>query len=319
MTSSLMNTSKVRPAMINRKIAPYLFISPFFILFLVFGVFPTFYGLWMSLTKTKLTDLNNMPWNGLENYHYTLFRDPWFWKAVWNTLILGLFGLLIQPIALLLGFTIHLSLKRFRGLITGLFFLPYITSTVAIALIFSMVFSKNVGLLNMVIGTFKGVPLIGALLPPENIDWLGNPDTIKPAIALVVLWKYLGWNVLLYLSRLQTIPAELFEAAAIDGATTGQQFWRITLPQLRGMIFFNITLTIIGQMQLFEEPFILVGGEGGANQSGLTVATYLYTTMINYREASTAAAMGWIIFAMMMILTFVNNKLFGAEARARGE
>jgi multiple sugar transport system permease protein len=319
MASSLINPRSTRAPVISRRLAPYLFISPFFLLFLVFGVFPTFYGLFMSLTKTKLTDLNSMPWNGLENYQYTLLRDPWFWRAVWNTLVLGVFGLLIQPIALLLAFTIHHRLKRFRSLVTGLYFLPYITSTVAIALIFSMVFSKNVGLLNMVIGTFKSVPLIGSLLPPENIDWLGNPDTIKPAIALVVLWKYLGWNVLLFLSRLQAIPTELYEAAAIDGANTSQQFWKITLPQLRGMIFFNITLTIIGQMQLFEEPYILVGGEGGADQSGLTVATYLFTTMIQYRDAGTAAAMGWIIFAMMLLLTFVNNKLFGAEARARGE
>jgi multiple sugar transport system permease protein len=319
MASSLMNTNRRRTPIINRKVAPYLFISPFFALFLVFGVFPTFYGLYMSLTKTTLTDLNNMPWKGLENYQYALLRDPWFWKALANTFILGVFGLLIQPIALLLAFTIHHSLKRFRSLVTGLYFLPYITSTVAIALIFSMVFSRNVGLLTMLVTALKQVPLVGQWMPEENIDWLGNPDTIKPAIALVVLWKYLGWNVLLYLSRLQAIPIELYEAAAIDGARTSQQFWSITLPQLRGMIFFNITLTIIGQMQLFEEPFILVGGEGGADQAGLTVATYLYTTMFSYRDVSTAAAMGWIIFAIMMLLTLINNRLFGAEARARGD
>jgi multiple sugar transport system permease protein len=319
MISSLENTKKPRFSLLHRKYVPYVFISPFFVLFLVFGVFPTFYGLVLSFTKTRLTELNTMPWNGLENYVFTLFKDAWFWKAVTNTLILGVYGLLIQPIAVTLAFTIHMSLKRWRGFVTAMYFLPYITSTVAVSIIFSMVFSERVGIINATLSVFNNLPLLGAIIPDEKIRWLGDPNTIKPVIAIVVLWKYLGWNVLLYLSRLQSIPLELYEAARVDGATTWQQFWNVTIPQLRGVIFFNITLTIIGQMQLFDEPYTMVGKDGGAAQSGLTVAMYLFTTMTEYREAGTAAAMGWILFAFILVLTLFNNRIFGSEARARGD
>ena len=318
MTSSPPRT-RPRFSLLSRRNAPYLFIAPFFALFVIFGVFPTLYGLLVSFTKLRLTDLGNLPWNGFENYTFTLTRDPWFWKSIANTLTLGVFGLLIQPIAVVLAFTIHFSLKRVRGLVIAMYFLPYITSTVAVAIIFSMVFSKNVGILNAALSYLNGLPMLGLLIPDGNVDWLGNPNTVKPAIALVVLWKYLGWNVLLYIGRLQAIPHELYEAARVDGATTAQQFWNITLPQLRAIIFFNVTLTIIGQMQLFDEPYTLVGKDGAVGQSGLTVAMYLFNTMTEFKEAGTAAAMGWILFVFILALNLVNNRLFGAEARARGD
>jgi multiple sugar transport system permease protein len=310
---------RARRFTINRHTAPYLFVAPFFALFLMFGVFPTLYGLAVSFTKLRITDLGTMPWNGFENYTFTLTQDPWFWKSVGNTLILGVLGLLIQPIALVLAFTIHFSLKRIRGLVIALYFLPYITSTVAIAIVFSMVFSKNVGILNAALSALNQVPLLNFLIPDQNVDWLGNAATVKPAIALVVLWKYLGWNVLLYIGRLQAIPQELYEAAKVDGANTVQQFWNVTVPQLRAIIFFNVTLTIIGQMQLFDEPYTLVGKDGAVGQAGLTVAMYLFNTMTDFKEAGTAAAMGWILFAFILVLNLVNNRLFGAEARAKGD
>ncbi len=302
------------------KLAPYLFISPFFILFIVFGLFPTLFSFYLSFqTWEQTSGLETMAFNGLENYTFTLLQDDWFWKSVVNTLILGAFGLLIQPLAIVLAFAIQTSLKRFAPFVTALYFLPYITSSVAVALVFSMVFSRDAGLLNAGLAALNGVPLLGALVPDGNVNWLGDPATIKPAIALVVLWRYLGWNVLLLLSRMQAIPADLYEAAKVDGATTRQRFWHITLPQLRSMIFFTVTLTIIGQMQLFDEPFILVGNEGGVAQSGLTVAMYLYNTAFEYGDMGTASAIAWVLFAFMLVLSVVNNRVFGAGARARGE
>jgi len=303
-----------------RRLAPYLFISPFFIFFLVFALFPTLFSFYLSFQKWRQTSgLGEMKFSGLENYHFTLFSDPWFWKAVGNTLILGVYGLLLQPIALVLAFAILVGLKRFRSLVTALYFLPYITSTVAVALIFTVVYSKNTGLLNAFLSTLHGLPLVGGLFPNGGVDWLGDPNTVKPAIALVVLWRYLGWNVLLHLSRMQAIPQDLYDAAKIDGASTGQQFRFVTLPQLMPMLFLTVSLTIIGQMQLFDEPYVLVGGEGGWAQAGLTVATYLYTTAFKFGDAGTAAAMGWILFAGILALSTLNNRIFGAQGRARGE
>ena len=303
-----------------RRYAPYLFVSPFFIVFIIFGAFPILFSLFLSFQKWRQTSgLGDMRWNGFENYQFTLFKDPWFWQAVWNTLTLGVYGLLIQPIALGLAFAVQTSLKRVRGLVTAIYFLPYITSTVAMAMAFSMLYSKNAGALNALIGFLHGIPLLGALLPGEPIDWLAKAQYIKPAIAILVAWKFLGWNVLLLLSRMQAIPEELYEAAKVDGANTWQQFWHITLPQLRPMLFLTVTLTIIGQMQLFDEAFMLAGDEGGIARSGLTVAVYMYTTAFKYGEAGTGAAIAWIIFAFILLLTFLNNRVFGAAARARGE
>jgi multiple sugar transport system permease protein len=303
-----------------RKYAPYFFISPFFVVFLLFSAVPIFFSLYLSFQKWRQTSgLGEMRWNGLENYQFTLFNDPWFWQAVGNTLILGLMGLLIQPLALGLAVALQLGLRRMQSLITAIYFLPYITSTVAVAMAFGMLYSKNAGALNAMIGFLNGIPLLGALLPDNPIDWLGRAEYIKPAIAILVAWKFLGWNVLLILSRMQAIPSDLYEAAAIDGANTWRQFWHITLPQLKTMLFLTVTLTIIGQMQLFDEAFILVGDEGGIARSGLTVATYMYTTAFKYNEAGTGAAMAWVLFAFILILNFLNNKLFGAEARAKGD
>lgn len=303
-----------------RRYAPYLFVSPFFIVFIVFGAFPIVFSLFLSFHKWRQTSgLGEMRWNGLENYQFTLLKDPWFWQAVSNTLILGVYGLLIQPIALGLAFAVQMGLRRIQGLVTAIYFLPYITSTVAMAMAFSMLYSKNAGALNAMLGFLHGIPLLGAVFPSEPIDWLAKAEYIKPAIAILVAWKFLGWNVLLLLSRMQAIPEELYEAAKVDGANTGQQFWYITLPQLRPMLFLTVTLTIIGQMQLFDEAFMLAGDEGGIARSGLTVAVYMYTTAFKYGEAGTGAAIAWIIFAFILLLTFLNNRVFGAAARARGE
>ena len=326
MASSLIQPLKTQPlkpknsSFLERKYAPYFFVAPFFITFLIFGAFPIFFSLYLSFQKWRQTSgLGEMKYNGLENYQFILTRDPWFWKAVLNTLILGVYGLLIQPLALALSVAIHLSLKRVKSYVTAMYFLPYITSTVAIALVFGMVFSKNAGLLNSARDLLNHVPLLNLIVPDQNQDWLGNPATIKPAIALVVAWRFLGWNTILYLSRLQSIPIELYEAARVDGASTWGQFWFITLPQLKTMMFLTITLTIIGQMQLFDEPFMLAGGEGGLNQSGLTVSVYMYTTAFKFGEAGTGAAMAWILFAFIVLMNLANNKLFGADARARGD
>ena len=151
--------------------------------------------------------------------------------------------------------------------------------------------------------------------PAAPIDWLNQPDNIKPAIALIVFWRYVGFNVVLYLAALQTIPPDIYEAATMDGAGRFQKFWYITLPSLKPMMFFGVTLSVIGGLQLFEEPFILTGGKGGSDQAGMTTAVYLYRMAFDFNDFGAASAMSWLLFVVVAALTWVTNRAF----RQRGQ
>jgi multiple sugar transport system permease protein len=153
-------------------------------------------------------------------------------------------------------------------------------------------------------------------MPADPIDWLGQPENIKPAIAMIVFWRYVGFNVVLYLAALQTIPKDIYEAATMDGAGRLQQFWFITLPSLRPMIYFGVTLSVIGGLQLFEEPFILTGGRGGSDQSGMTTAIYLYRMAFDFNDFGAASAMSWLLFFVVALLTFVTNRAFSPRGRS---
>jgi multiple sugar transport system permease protein len=197
-----------------------------------------------------------------------VLQDEWFWKSLGNTAWLAVSsGVPQHLVAIPLAVFIHTAFKRLRNAVVGAYFMPYITSTVAIAILFSSLFSTDYGLINVVLKMLGQVPLLGALLPAHPIDWLNDADHVKPAIAMIVFWRYVGFNVVLYLAALQTIPADLYEAATMDGAGRLQQFFYITLPSLKPMIFFGVTLSVIGGLQLFEEAFILTGGRGGTDQS----------------------------------------------------
>jgi multiple sugar transport system permease protein len=284
-----------------RKLAPYAFISPFFILFAVFGLFPLLFSIWLSLHQwDAASGLAAMHWVGLENYKYAI-TDPWFAKSLLNTLWFAVAsGVPQHLVALPLAFFIHRGLKRSRNFVVGAYFVPYVTSSVAIALIFTTLFSKDFGVIN-------------ALLPGPAIDWLGDAFWAKPAIAFVVFWRYLGWNVVLYLSALQVIPGDLYEAATLDGASRWQQFRHVALPMLKPMMFFAITLTLIGNLQLFEEPFILIPPDSGVATDVMTTAMFMYRMAFSDGDFGTASAVSWLLFFIIAALTYGNGRLFGKE------
>ena len=310
--------SSLRQFRIPARFAPYIFLAPFAVLFFIFGLFPMLFSLFLAFQSWEPTaGIASMQYVGLSNFTFA-FSDEWFWKSFKNTLWLTLAsGIPQHLLAIPLASFIHASFKRWRNLVVGVYFVPYITSTVAIAIMFGSLFSTDYGLINQGLHKLAELPLIGALFPQQNIDWINNPDRLKPAIAMIVFWRYVGFNVVLYLAALQTIPIDIYEAATMDGAKRLQQFWYITLPNLRPMIYFGVTLTLIGGLQLFEEPFILTNGNGGSDQSGMTSAIYLYRMAFDFNDFGAASAMSWVLFVIIAAMTFLTNRAFRERRQMR--
>jgi len=290
---------------------PYLLLSPFVVLFLVFGVFPLGFSFFLAFQSWEPTaGLASMKFVGLDNFAFAI-TDEWFWKSLKNTAWLAFAaGVPQHVVAIPLAYFIHTSFKRTRNSVIGAYFLPYITSTVAIAMMFSTLFSTDYGLINVGLHALGELPGLGWLAPGAPTDWLGRAENVKPAIALVVFWRYVGFNTVLYLAALQTIPGDIYEAATMDGAGRWQQFWFITLPSLQPMIYFGVTLSVIGGLQLFEEPFILTGGRGGTDQSGMTTAMYMYRTAFEFNDFGGASALSWLLFVFVALLTWLTNRAF---------
>ena len=291
--------------------APYVLLSPFVLLFLIFGLFPILFSFYLMFHSwDPVQGLDSMSYVGLDNLSFAV-EDPLVWTSLYNTLWLAVAsGLPQHLVAIPLAYLINERLGSWRNAAMGVYFLPYITSTVAIAIMFSTLFSTDYGAVNAALQTLAQSPWLGALLPPENIDWLGHPQTIKPVVALVVFWRYVGFNVILYVAAMQSIPRDLYEAARMDGARGLRIFWFITLPQLKPMMFFGVTLTVIGGLQLFEEPFILTGGKGGMEYAGMTTAMYMYRTAFEFNDFGLASAISWMLFLVILVLTVFTNRAF---------
>ncbi|WP_082733912.1 carbohydrate ABC transporter permease [Polycladidibacter hongkongensis] len=304
---------KKRGRRLFNSLQPWLFISPFIIIFCLFTLFPLTFSVYLSFQEwNPVTGLSGMNYVGVQNY-VEAYDDPWLWKSLYNTFWLAIVSgvpqhLIAVPVAYLLVYAVRSSL---RHVLTATMFIPFITSTVAVALIFYSIYSANTGILNqMLLGASK-LPLIGALFAwvPDvmPIKWLTKSDLIKPAIAAVVIWKYTGFNIVIYSAGFVTVPQDVYDAAKVDGCNRLQQFWHVALPMIRPFIFFAMTLTIIGNLQLFEEPFILTSGDtGGVGQAGLTTSYYLYLVGWEWLEMGAAAAISWILFLIIAIATSIH-------------
>lgn len=292
---------------IRRSFWPYLFISPFFILYAIFGLFPNVYALVLSFKEWD--GLSEQRWVGLQNY-IRLSQDAIWWKAVFNTIWL-MFGTLIPQLSLafLLAFILNSGYIRFKDAFRTAFFTPVIASSVAMAIVFGALFGTRFGILNYLLSS------IG--IPP--IDWLGSAMWIKPAIALLVIWRWTGYNTIIYLAGLQSIPTDLYEAARVDGAKQRDIFWHITLPLMRPVITFTVILSIIGSLQLFEEPLLLTAGSaggsstspGGTDQAGLTTLMYIYNASFQYVKFGYGSAMSFALFVLIFGFSFFYNRFLG--------
>ncbi|MGA5419502.1 carbohydrate ABC transporter permease [Streptomyces lavendulocolor] len=270
---------------------PYAHIAPFFVLFAAFGIFPLLYTGWASLHRVELTAPTDMEWVGLRNYA-RLLDDEFFWNALRNTVTIGLLSTVPQ-LLMALGIA-HLLHGRLRG---STFFrvvalTPYATSVAAATLVFVLLFGRDFGLVNWVLG------LLGA----GPVDWQNGRWTSQFAVSTIVIWRWTGYNALIYLAALQAVPDELYEAAALDGASRWQQFRHVTVPSLRPTILFTCVVSTIGATQLFGEPLLFngsAGATGGSDHQFQTLGLYLYEQGWVNLHLGRASAIAW---AMLLIL-----------------
>jgi cellobiose transport system permease protein len=295
----------------DRGISPYLYIAPFFLLFIGFGLFPILYTGYVSLTDRDLLRPGAETYIALKNYR-ELFGDDYFWNSVKNTFLLMIMCSVPQLVlALILAHLLN-SIARFRTIFRMGVLLPNVTSIVAVALVFGQIFSRDFGVINWVLGLF-GV---------EPIQWQAGDWTSRSAIALMVVWRWTGYNALIYLGAMQAIPKEQYEAAAIDRAGTWRQLWHITLPALRPTIAFTALISLIGQMQLFTEPLLFDASPGsvtgGSARQFQTMTLFMYEESFRLGHMGYGAAVAWVLVLMTFVLAAIGYALTRRSMRDSG-
>ncbi|HLU98505.1 MAG TPA: sugar ABC transporter permease [Thermobifida alba] len=279
------------------RVSPYLFISPFFILFAIFGLFPLLYTVWVSLHDWTLLG-GNQGFVGIDNY-IRLVQDAKFWNSLYNTF--GIFIIAVVPqllLAMYLADTLSRRIRAVNFFRMGLL-LPYLTSVAAVAIVFSQLFGTQFGLINYALG-FIGI---------DPINWQGGTFSSWIAIAVMVDWRWTGYNALIYLAAMSAIPRDIYEAASIDGASRTRQFWQITVPMLRPTIIFTVIVSTIGQMQLFTEPVIFGGVSGGSQGQFQTTMMLIFEEAFRFNNYGYGSAIAWTLFMLVVALSALNALL----------
>jgi ABC-type sugar transport system permease subunit len=278
----------------NKKLVPYLLVSPYIIHFLVFVAFPVTFSIVLTFHKWNI--ISPMEYVGLSNF-IRLFNDALFFKSIWNTIIFLLIHIPLQIIiALFLAEILNQNI-RFRGFFRAAFFLPVIVSGVVVTMLWQQLFGFDTGLLNRIL-TALGFGKVG---------WLVNPDLAMPSIAVMATWKNVGLYIVLFLVGLQTVPRHYYEAADLEGATHWQKFFHITIPAINPTIFMVLILSTIGGFSLFIEPYIMTGG--GPLNSTLSAVLYIYKQGFFYYHMGYSATLGFF-FAMLILLVVMIQKKF---------
>ncbi|MDJ1133316.1 carbohydrate ABC transporter permease [Streptomyces iconiensis] len=275
--------------------SPYAFITPFFVFFAAFGLFPLIYTGWASLHRVSLHNPTEMEWSGLHNYT-RLLEDEFFWNALGNTFTIGVLSTVPQ-LLMALGLA-HLLHARLRG---SAFFrvallTPYATSVAAATLVFAMLYGRDYGMVNW------ALELVGV----GPVDWEGGSWSSQFAVSSIVIWRWTGYNALIYLAAMQAIPDDLYESAALDGASAWQRFVHVTVPSLRPTILFTVVVSTIGATQLFGEPLLFGGSQtGGGSHQYQTLGLYLYEQGWFSFHLGRAAAVAWAMFLILIVVGLV--------------
>jgi multiple sugar transport system permease protein len=244
-----------------------------------------------------LADLRNLRMVGLRNYA-TLLQTPLFWQAFGNTVYFVVVGVpLSVAVSLGAALLLHSRLARFRGFFRTALFAPVVTTLVAVAVIWRYLFHPHYGLLNYGLG-WLGIPAI---------DWLGNPRWAMPAIIVFAVWKNFGYNMVILLAGLQSIPEQLYEAARVDGASAWRQFRHVTLPVLAPIVVMVNILTVAGYFQLFAEPYVMT--QGGPLQSTVSVLYFMYEEGFKWWNLGSASAVAFLLFVFIFGVTVVQLRV----------
>jgi multiple sugar transport system permease protein len=278
------------------KLTPYLFLLAAVGLLLLLTYLPAANMLWYSLTDWDGLDLDKQ-FVGLDNY-IEVFTNPQIF-SVFGVSLYYFVGSFVQ-MAIALYFAALLSYRtRFSNFFRGILFFPYLINGVAIGFVFLYLFQPG-GTLDTVLSW------VGLSDPPQ---WLGDPDIANYSLAATSVWRYTGLNFVLFLGAIQSIPGELYEAAEIDGANRWQQFWALTFPGIRRIIGLSFILAIAGSLSVFEVPFIMTGGANGTS----TFVIQTLQTAFNFRQVGLASAMAIVLLVIVLVVTFVQRKLFPDE------
>ncbi len=293
-------------ARVRRYRHAYLFISPFFLLFAVFGLYPIIYSFVLSLYRWNA----NSPWKyiGLKNYVDLLFYDPVFWTSLWNVVYIFLINVpAMLALALLLAILLNSPVQKMKNYFRISYLLPYVASVLSVAIVFFVMFDDSLGLVNLA--------LQGAGLKP--VHWLTSRKTSKVSIDILVTWKWTGYQMIIALAGLQSIATDIYDAVKIDGAGPFRTFWRITFPLLRPVIGFQFIVTMIGTFTMFTEPYFLTAG--GPGNSSLTPVLYLYRTAFKFFKLDEGAAIAFLTFLLVLVPSLLQvrfwmgrNKTFSA-------
>ena len=280
------------------------FAAPFVILFGIFLALPIIAAFALSFTSFGLRDLDNPIGTtvvGVQNYT-DLLSDPKFWKSLGNTIYFVVVGV---PLTLALGLVVANALSRgitrFRTVFRVGYYLPVITSIVAIAVVWRFLLNPDVGLINILLRNF-------GLTGP---NWLASSALAMPSIIAMAVWRNLGFAMVVFVAGMQAIPAMLYEAASIDGAGRWQAFRYVTLPMLRPTILFMLVITTIGYLQLFEEPFVMT--DGGPLDATLSVTMYMYQQGFEFFHQGYASAIAYVLFVIVAIVAFLQFKFLRSD------
>ncbi len=282
----------------RRNLAPYLFLSPFFIFFALFWVWPIIYSFVLSFINTR-----RRPWVFDWDFNWgRLISDSFFWEALGNTtLILVLQVPIMLALATALAVAFNSDLLQAKGFFRFAFFAPLVLGAVPYSAVFRLIFNNEFGVLNYVLGKI-GLP---------TVPWLFQSTPALLTIMIAITWRWTGYNAIILLSGLQSIPGALYEAARIDGANGWQQFWSITLPLLRPVLLFTFVLSTIGTLQLFTEPWLITTtGPGGATE---TLITYLYKQGFRSFNFGYASAIAYTVAILAAAFSFLQIRVVGGS------